>query len=161
VPPGRELEPALEQVARLQGVARVHAAGLARGPDAAVLAPNPRAKSEGAMASEGRKAYEGGGMFVTVRRYRLIEGSLDDLTQRVEEGFAEQIRAQAGFRSYQFLDCGDGVVMTISTFREAREAEASRDLAQRWTDENLQDLRFTRLESFGGEVLVSRGVAPV
>ena len=30
VPPGRELEPALEQVARLQGVARVHAAGLAR-----------------------------------------------------------------------------------------------------------------------------------
>lgn len=100
-------------------------------------------------------------MFVTVRRYRLIEGSLDQLTQRVEEGFAEQIRAQPGFRSYQFMDCGDGVVMTISTFGEAREAEASRDLAQRWTDENLQDLRFTRLESFGGEVLVSRGVAPV
>ncbi len=99
-------------------------------------------------------------MFATIRRYRLIEGSLDELTQRVEEGFAEQIRAQRGFHSYQFLDCGDGVVMTISMFRERREAEASRDLAQRWTAEHLQDLRFTRLESFGGEVLVSRGVAP-
>jgi hypothetical protein len=94
-------------------------------------------------------------MFASIRRYRLIEGSLDELTQRVEGGFAEQIRAQPGFRSYQFLDCGDGIVMTISIFHEAHEAESSRELAQRWTDENLQDLRFTRLESFSGEVLVS------
>ena len=100
-------------------------------------------------------------MFATIRRYRLIEGSLDDLTQRVEEGFAEHIRAQPGFRSYQFMDCGEGIVMTISMFREAHEAEAARDLAERWTAENLQDLRFTRLESFGGEVLVSRGAASV
>ena len=99
-------------------------------------------------------------MFASIRRYRLIEGSLDELTERVEEGFAERIRVQPGFRSYQFLDCGEGVVMTISTFDEAREAEASRELAQRWTEENLQDLRFTRLESFGGEVLVSRDVPP-
>ncbi len=98
-------------------------------------------------------------MFVSIRRYRLIEGSLDDLTQRVAEGFADQISAQHGFRSYQFLDCGEGVVMTISMFSEAHEAEASRELAQRWTDENLQDLRFTRLESFGGEVRVNRHAA--
>ncbi len=45
--------------------------------------------------------------------------------------------------------------MTLSMFAHAHEAEASRELAQRWNDENLQDLRFTRLESFGGEVLVS------
>lgn len=99
-------------------------------------------------------------MFATIRRYRLIEGSLDELMRRVEEDFAEQIQAQPGFRSYQFMDCGDNIVMTISMFSEAREAEAARDLAQRWTAENLQDLRFTRLESFGGEVLVNRGVAP-
>ncbi len=98
-------------------------------------------------------------MFASIRRYRLIEGALSDLKQRIDEGFAEQIRAQPGFHSYQFLDCGDGVVMTLSMFAHAHEAEASRELAQRWTDENLQDLRFTRLESFGGEVLVSR-VAP-
>lgn len=99
-------------------------------------------------------------MFATIRRYRLIEGSLDDLRQRVEESFAEQIQAQPGFRSYQFIDCGDGIVMTISVFRHGYEAEASRELAQRWTDENLQDLRFTRLESFGGEVLVDRVAEP-
>ncbi len=99
-------------------------------------------------------------MFVSVRRYRLIEGSLSDLKQRIDKGFAEQMSAQPGFRSYHFIDCGDGIVMTLSTFSHAHEAEASRELAQRWTDENLQDLRFTRLESFGGEVLVSRAAAP-
>ena len=95
-------------------------------------------------------------MFVSVRRYRLIEGSLSDLKERIDEGFAEQVRAQPGFCSYHFIDCGERIVMTLSTFAHAHEAEASRELAQRWTEENLQDLRFTRLESFGGEVLVSR-----
>ena len=95
-------------------------------------------------------------MFVSVRRYRLIEGSLSDLKERIDEGFAEQVRDQPGFCSYHFLDCGEGIVMTLSMFAHAHEAEASRELAQRWTEENLQDLRFTRLESFGGEVLVSR-----
>lgn len=98
-------------------------------------------------------------MFASIRRYRLIQGSLDELRRRVAEGFADQISAQPWFRSYQFMDCGDGIVMTISMFSEAHEAEASRELAQRWTEQNLQDLRFTRLESFGGKVLVSRDVA--
>lgn len=98
-------------------------------------------------------------MFASIRRYRLIQGSLDELRRRVAEGFADQISAQPGFRSYQFMDCGDGIVMTISMFSEPDEAEASRELARRWTEENLQDLRFTRLESFGGELLVSRDVA--
>jgi hypothetical protein len=46
--------------------------------------------------------------------------------------------------------------MTISIFREAGGAAGSRDLAQRWTDENLQDLEFTRIGARGGEMLVSR-----
>jgi hypothetical protein len=36
------------------------------------------------------------------------------------------------------------------------QAEASRDLAQRWTDSNLQDMQFERLDAMRGEVLVSR-----
>lgn len=74
-------------------------------------------------------------MFASIRRYRLIQGSLDELRRRVAEGFANQISAQPGFRAYQFMDCGDGIVMTISMFSEAHEAEASRELAQRWTEE--------------------------
>jgi hypothetical protein len=95
-------------------------------------------------------------MFASIRRYRLIRGSMDELTRRVDDGFAEQIAAQPGFVSYEFIDCGDGEVMTISVFSGSDEAEASRDLAQRWTEENLRDLEFARIEALHGEVVVSR-----
>jgi hypothetical protein len=95
-------------------------------------------------------------MFASIRCYRLHEGSMDDLTRRVDEDFAEQIAQQPGFISYEFLDCGDGEVMTISAFRGEDEAEASRDLALRWSEENLADMEFTRTDALHGEILVSR-----
>ena len=95
-------------------------------------------------------------MFASVRRYRMHKGSMDELARRVDEGFAEEIYAAPGFVSYEFVDCGDGEVMTISIFREAEGAAGSRELAQRWTEENLQDLEFTRLGALGGEIVVSR-----
>jgi hypothetical protein len=95
-------------------------------------------------------------MFASIRRYRMRTGSMDELARRVDEGFAEEICVQPGFVSYEFVDCGDGEVMTISIFREADGAAGSRELAQRWTDENLQNLEFTRIGALGGEILVSR-----
>jgi hypothetical protein len=95
-------------------------------------------------------------VFASIRRYRLQRGSMDDLTRRVDEGFAEDIGRQPGFMAYEFMDCGEGEIMTLSVFADADGAEASRDLAQQWTEENLQDLEFQRLEALRGEILVSR-----
>jgi hypothetical protein len=81
---------------------------------------------------------------------------MDELTGRVDEGFAEDIGGRPGFVAYEFMDCRDGEIITLSMFGEADEAEASRELAQRWTEENLQDLEFRRLEALRGEILVSR-----
>jgi hypothetical protein len=81
---------------------------------------------------------------------------MDELTRRVDDGFAEDIGQQPGFVAYEFIDCRDGEIMTLSVFHEADQAEASRALAQRWTEENLQDLEFGRLEAMRGEILVSR-----
>ena len=81
---------------------------------------------------------------------------MEELTRRVDEGFAEDIGRRPGFVAYEFMDCGDGEIMTLSVFRDADQAEASRELALRWTEENLQDLEFARLEALSGEILVSR-----
>jgi hypothetical protein len=81
---------------------------------------------------------------------------MDELARLVDRGFAEQISAQPGFVSYEFIDCGDGEITTISLFGEAIQAETSRDLAQRWTEENLDDFDFTRTEALHGEIVVSR-----
>jgi hypothetical protein len=95
-------------------------------------------------------------MFASIRRYRLVNGSIDDLMRRVDTSFADELSAQPGFVSYEFMDCGDGEVMTVSTFRDADGADASRELAQRWTQERLRDLEFTRLEALRGKIMVSR-----
>jgi hypothetical protein len=81
---------------------------------------------------------------------------MDQLARRVDEGFAEELQAAPGFVSYEFIVCSDGKVMTISVFRAAEAAEASRDHARRWSDEQLDDYKFTRGEALRGEVLVSR-----
>jgi hypothetical protein len=98
-------------------------------------------------------------MFASIRRYRLTRGAMDELASRVDQGFAEEIRAQPGFKSYEFIDCGEGEIMTISLFSEALQAEASREFAERWTRENLEDLEFARIEALRGEVCVSRADA--
>jgi hypothetical protein len=95
-------------------------------------------------------------VFASIRRYRLKRGSMEELTRRVDEGFAEDIGRRPGFVAYEFMDCGDGEIVTLSVFRDADQAEASRELALRWTEENLQDLEFGRLEALRGEILVSR-----
>jgi hypothetical protein len=81
---------------------------------------------------------------------------MEELTRRVDEGFVEEIGRQRRFVSYEFMDCGDGEIITVSVFRDADQAEASRELAHRWTEDNLRDFDFSRLEALRGEILVSR-----
>jgi Antibiotic biosynthesis monooxygenase len=95
-------------------------------------------------------------MFASIRRYRLHDGAIDALAQRVDEGFAEEITARPGFVSYEFIDCGDGDVMTISIFQSADAAEASREHAQRWSEQTLTDFKFTRGTPLRGQIFVSR-----
>jgi hypothetical protein len=95
-------------------------------------------------------------MFASVRRYQVHAGSIDQLTRRIDEGFAEEISAHPGFVSYELVDCGEGELMTISIFKAAAAAEASRGHARRWSDERLRDFEFTPSEPMRGEILVSR-----
>jgi hypothetical protein len=82
-----------------------------------------------------------------------------ELARRVDADFAALISAQPGFLSYEFLDGGGGDAMSISTFADAAQAEASRRLAARWTDDQLPDIELTVTESLHGEIAVSR-IAP-
>jgi Antibiotic biosynthesis monooxygenase len=100
-------------------------------------------------------------MFASIRRYRLTRGAMDELVRRVDDGFAEEVRSQPGFVSYEFVDCGGGEIMTISVFETAEQADHSRDLAQRFTEESLRDLEFARIEAVRGEVRVSRAADEV
>jgi hypothetical protein len=96
-------------------------------------------------------------MFASVRRYRLESGSIDDLLHMVDTDFAESVQEMDGFMEYQVLECGNGEIITITTFRDRQSAEASMDMAADWVRDTLArrfDLK--RLEGFVGEVAISR-----
>jgi hypothetical protein len=95
-------------------------------------------------------------MFASMRRYRLERGSMAELARRIDEDFAEQLAARPGFVSYELIDCGRGEFMTMSIFLTLEQAEASRELARRWAEENRESLEFPRLEAAHGEILVGR-----
>jgi hypothetical protein len=86
----------------------------------------------------------------------MQKGTIDELATRVDEGFAEEIATQPGFVSYEFVDCSDGEFITISIFDYATGAADSRELAQRWAEDNRHDLEFMRTEALHGEIHVSR-----
>jgi hypothetical protein len=96
-------------------------------------------------------------MFATIRHYRLSSGSMDDLLHEIDTDFAESIQEMDGFVAYECVDCGDGMLTTISTFRDRSAAEASSEMAASWIRDNLEgrfDLQ--RLDVATGEVSVSR-----
>ena len=95
-------------------------------------------------------------MFATIRRYRLTAGSMDALLHEVDVGFAEMIQEHEGFVAYEVLDCGDGMLTTISTFADRSAAEASTDAAAAWIRDKLTDFEMERLAVETGEIAVSR-----
>jgi hypothetical protein len=100
-------------------------------------------------------------MFASMRRYRLERGSMAELARRVDEDFAERLAAQPGFVSYEFINCGRGEFMTMSIFVTLEQAEASRELARRWTEEQSDELEFPRVEAAHGEILVGRAAPDI
>jgi len=95
-------------------------------------------------------------VFASMRRYRLERGALEDLARAVDEDFAEQLAAQPGFVAYEFFNCGLGEFLTMSVSQTLEEADASRELARRWADEQQEAFAFPRVEAAHGEILVGR-----
>jgi heme-degrading monooxygenase HmoA len=96
-------------------------------------------------------------VFASVRRYRLESGSIDDLLHMVDTDFAESVQEMDGFLEYQVLECGNGEIITITTFKDRRSAEASAETSADWVRDTLaRRFDLERLEVFVGEVAISR-----
>jgi heme-degrading monooxygenase HmoA len=89
-----------------------------------------------------RLTRQGKNMFTSIRKYKVIHGSAEELARRVREGFVHLIRQMPGFRSYYLLDGGPDVLITISRFDSADEAYASNEKAANWVRNNV--LEFTK-----------------
>ena len=101
-------------------------------------------------------------MFASVRRYRLRSGSIDELLHLVDTDFAETIQELEGFVEYQVLECGNGELITVTTFHDRRSAVASMEVSAAWVRDTLsRKFDLERLEAFVGEIAISRAADEV
>jgi len=86
---------------------------------------------------------------------------MEELTRRVDE----DVGRRPGFVAYEFIDCRDREMITLSAFRDADEAEASRSGGPRrscriWSSARLAALRREILVSRAARDLLSSGAMP-
>jgi hypothetical protein len=98
-------------------------------------------------------------MHVSIRTYRITQGSIDEALHRVDRDLADAFAREPGFVSYQVAQTGDRTVASMTVFQDAEQAEASNDLAAQWVADELADFGIERLGVIGGEVMVSRAAA--
>ena len=94
-------------------------------------------------------------MFTTVRKYRVRRGSVQELSQRVREGFVPLVRQMRGFKGYYLLDGGPDVLITISVFDNADEALSSNEKAADWVRNKVLELTRGMPEVMVGDVLIA------
>jgi heme-degrading monooxygenase HmoA len=80
---------------------------------------------------------------------------VEELAERVREGFVPLVRQMRGFKGYYLLDGGPDVLITISVFDNADQALASNEKAADWVRNNVLEFTKGMPEVTVGNVLIA------
>jgi hypothetical protein len=95
-------------------------------------------------------------MYTTIRRYEGIDSSrIDELVQRINDGFVPIVSQVPGFVGYYVIDAGDGVIASVSVFEDRAGADESIQRAANWV-KDMTDLIPSPPQITAGDVRVSK-----
>src|SRR3954454_21731766 len=97
-------------------------------------------------------------MHTSVRKYKVEPEQMDEVVRRVDGTFAPRVEAMPGFVAYELLDCGYGILLTITTCHDRDAAERSVQLAADFVSSELEGIELERVEEKIREVGVSCGM---
>jgi|HubBroStandDraft_6_1064221.scaffolds.fasta_scaffold1766736_1 hypothetical protein len=130
--------------------------GPRRGPLAAAFLAKPKgARSLVKPVIWGMSAERGYPMHARVAYFRLKSGSFEQVVRAVEApgGLLGIFREQAGFRSYELIETGSGLV-SVSHWDSSKQADAASSVAAAWAADHIDNL-VTLQQSDTGEVVLS------
>jgi hypothetical protein len=93
-------------------------------------------------------------MYASIRRYVVHRESVDEIAERINEGFVPVIRNIPGFVAYYVVDTGTGIAISFSIFEDQAGAEQSAAAARDHIKENLASLFPNPPEIMDGQVIV-------
>src|SRR5436189_1362294 len=97
-------------------------------------------------------------MFATIRRYNVKPGHMSEVVKRVREGLIPIVSRQQGFVSYQAIDPGGNVALSVSFYQSRAAADAANKEAAAWVTANLAQLT-TPIDVTVGEVVAEATAA--
>jgi len=92
-------------------------------------------------------------MYTTVRKYEGVTNP-QEASRKVQEGFVPLISAMPGFVEYQWVDLGQGVMLSISVFDVLGHAIESNQAAAGWVAKNLPSVMGQPCRIESGRVVV-------
>jgi hypothetical protein len=97
-------------------------------------------------------------MYTTVRKYEGVTNS-QEASKKVQDGFLPLIAAMPGFVEYQWVDLGNGSMLSISVFDALAHAIDSNQAASTWVAKNLPSVMAQPSRIENGKVVVRRGMS--
>lgn len=96
-------------------------------------------------------------MYMAIRKYQTTpSASIQEIVQRVQEGFVPIISQSPGFVAYYILDSGSETVASVSLFQDQAGADESTRRASEWVRQNLTSLLQLPAQLTAGEVVYSK-----
>ncbi|NRQ33115.1 hypothetical protein HII36_14870 [Nonomuraea sp. NN258] len=95
-------------------------------------------------------------MYMMIRRYRIGEGTVADLMNKIDVEFADRLQQALGLLGYQAIALDDGSILTTTLFATRADLAAGEAMAERVRDQ-LAEFRVEMTYGAGGRVMVSRG----
>jgi len=94
-------------------------------------------------------------MHASVRKYKVDQGKMDQLSQRISDTFVPRVSEAPGFAAYYVVDAGNGILITVTVGDDPEIVERSTEMAAEFVREELADIEIERVEAAHGDVTVS------
>jgi quinol monooxygenase YgiN len=91
-------------------------------------------------------------MYITVRRYQVKPGSIDEVMRSVSEGFVPLISQASGFIAYYAVDSGNDTIFSVSIFQDQAGTDEAIRTAADWVKQHPAALVEGPLEITAGSV---------
>ena len=79
-------------------------------------------------------------MHMAIRRYKVIPGAMEQITQQVTTGFVPIISGTPGYVGYYLIDTGNDTLVTVSIFQDQAGTEESTRRAADFVRANMANL---------------------
>jgi quinol monooxygenase YgiN len=96
-------------------------------------------------------------MFMSIRRYRVGHGKLDEVVNMVDEGWTDQLRKEAGFLSYHVVATEPNELVSMTACVDEESLQRVVQKSGEWVGTHLMGVEVSLVDSRQGKVVSHLG----